>query len=45
MNNVEIYQEGQVWYVRFEENGETKTSEPFINESDAISFSLNLKFI
>lgn len=45
MSNVEIFKEGQVWYVRFEENGETKISEPFINESDAISFSLNLKFI
>lgn len=45
MSNVEIFKEGQVWYVRFEENGEIKTSHPFINESDAITFSLNLKFI
>jgi hypothetical protein len=45
MNNVEVYQEGNVWLVRYTEDGVEKISEPFILEENAITFSLNLKFI
>jgi hypothetical protein len=45
MNNVEVYQEGNVWLVRYTEDGVEKISEPFISEENAITFSLNLKFI
>jgi hypothetical protein len=45
MNNVEVYQEGNVWLVRYTEDGVEKISEPFFLEEDAITFSLNLKFI
>jgi hypothetical protein len=45
VNNIEIYQEGAIWLVKFTEDGVEKISEPFITEENAITFSLNLKFI
>lgn len=45
MNNVEVYQEGNVWLVKYIEDGVEKISEPFFLEEDAITFSLNLKYI
>jgi hypothetical protein len=45
MTEVEIYQEGDVWLVKFTEDGVEKISEPFITEENAITYSLNLKFI
>ena len=45
MTEVEIYQEGDVWVVKFTEDGVEKISEPFITEENAITYSLNLKFI
>lgn len=45
VNNVEVYQEGDVWLVKFTEDGVEKISEPFITEENAITYSLNLKFI
>jgi hypothetical protein len=45
INGVEVYQEGNVWYVKFTQDGIEKVSEPFITEENAITYSLNLKFI
>jgi hypothetical protein len=45
VNNVEVYQEGNVWLVRYTEEGVEKISEPFITEENAITYSLNLKHI
>lgn len=45
IKDVEIYQEGNVWYVKYIQDGEQVVSEPFISEENAITFSLNLKFI
>ena len=45
IKDVEMYKEGDVWYVRYTQNGIQIVSEPFITEENAITFSLNLKFI
>lgn len=45
IKDVEVYQEGNVWYVKYEQDGVIITSQPFISEENAITFSLNLKFI
>ena len=45
MKDIKIYKEGNVWIVSYMENNEVFYSEPFIKEEDAITFSLNLKFI
>jgi len=45
IKDVEIYKEGNVWYVKYIQDLEQIVSEPFMSEEDAITFSLNLKFI
>ena len=34
-----------MWYVKYVQNGVVMVSEPFTTEEDAITYSLNLKFI
>jgi hypothetical protein len=45
INVIEVYQEGNVWYVKYLENDVEIVSEPFITEENAITYSLNLKSI
>lgn len=45
IKDIEIYKEGEVWYVKYTQDDIIVTSEPFISEENAITFSLNLKFI
>ena len=45
MTEVEIYLENQCWYVKYVQDGETIISNPFMEESHAIRYSLTLKHI
>jgi hypothetical protein len=42
ISNIEIYLENLCWYVKYEQNGETIVSNPFMEESHAINYSLKL---
>jgi hypothetical protein len=45
INEIEVYNEGEMWYVKYVQNGVETVSEPFTTEESAITYSLNLKFI
>lgn len=45
IEGIEIYEENGVWYVTYRQDNVTMTTESFDTEEDAITFSLNLKFI
>jgi hypothetical protein len=45
INGIEVYEEDNVWYVKYVEDGVEKVSESFTTEENAVDFSLNLKFI
>jgi hypothetical protein len=45
MTNIELYEENDMWYVKYTHDGVENVSEALDSEEDAITFSLNLKFI
>jgi hypothetical protein len=45
INEIEVYNEDEMWYVKYVQNGVDMVSESFITQEDAITYSLNLKFI
>ncbi len=45
INQIEVYNEDEMWYVKYVQNGVDMVSESFVTEEDAITYSLNLKFI
>ncbi len=45
INEIEVYNEDGMWYVKYVQNGINMVSESFVTEEDAITYSLNLKFI
>ena len=45
INEIEVYNEEGMWYVKYIQNGIDMVSEPFTTEESAITYSLNLKFI
>lgn len=45
INEIEVYNEDEMWYVKYVQNGVDMVSESFVTEEDAITYSLNLKFI
>lgn len=45
IDGIEVYEENELWYVSYLENGTSIISESFDTEEEAITFSLNLKFI
>jgi hypothetical protein len=45
INEIQVYKEDEMWYVKYTQDGLEKVSEPFTSEETAITYSLNLKFI
>lgn len=45
IEGIEIYQENEMWYVTYSQNNVVMPTESFDTEEEAITFSLNLKFI
>jgi hypothetical protein len=45
INDIEVYGENEMWYVRYIQDGVEMVSESFTTEESAITYSLNLKFI
>jgi|LauGreDrversion4_2_1035121.scaffolds.fasta_scaffold1157259_2 hypothetical protein len=45
INQIEVYNEDEMWYVKYTQNDVEMVSESFITQEEAITYSLNLKFI
>lgn len=45
IEGIEIYEENGMWYVTYMQDDVIMPTESFDTEEDAITFSLNLKFI
>lgn len=45
IKDIEIYEEGGSWYVKYTQDEQLIVSEAFILKENAITFILNLKFI